>query len=53
MELSVVDIIIIVLYLFLTVFIGFYISKKASANLEAYFLGGKSLPWYVLELQEG
>ncbi|UZR92849.1 sodium:solute symporter family protein [Chondrinema litorale] len=48
MELSVVDIIIIVLYLFLTVFIGFYISKKASANLEAYFLGGKSLPWYVL-----
>ena len=48
MELSTIDIVIIIAYLFLTVFIGFYISKKASANLEAYFLGGKSLPWYVL-----
>ncbi len=48
MELSTIDIAIIIAYLFLTVFIGFYISKKASANLEAYFLGGKSLPWYVL-----
>ena len=48
MELSAVDVIIIISYLFLTVFIGFYISKKASTNLEAYFLGGKSLPWYIL-----
>jgi len=48
MELSGIDIGIIIGYLFLTIFIGFYISKKASANLEAYFLGGKSLPWYVL-----
>lgn len=31
-----------------TVFVGFYISKRASKDLDSYFLGGKSIPWYVL-----
>jgi Na+/proline symporter len=48
MELHWIDITIIFAYMALTVFIGFYISKKASKNLESYFLGGKSLPWYIL-----
>ncbi|MCP3930063.1 MAG: Na+:solute symporter [Bacteroidetes bacterium] len=48
MQYHFIDIAIIILYLVLTIFIGFYISKRASKNLEAYFLGGKSLPWYVL-----
>jgi Na+/proline symporter len=50
MVLSFVDVTIIVGYLILTVLIGFWISKKASANLDSYFLGGKSLPWYLLGL---
>ena len=48
MKLHVVDLIIILLYLVLTIFIGFWISKRASRNLDSYFLGGKSLPWYML-----
>jgi SSS family solute:Na+ symporter len=48
MELNSVDIAIIFTYLALTVLIGFWISKRASKNLDSYFLGGKSLPWYIL-----
>jgi len=50
MYLSVIDVSIIIGYLIITVLIGFWISKKASANLDSYFLGGKSLPWYLLGL---
>ncbi|MFC2124424.1 sodium:solute symporter family protein [Bacteroidota bacterium] len=45
---SIIDISIIILYLVLTILVGFWISKRASKNLEAYFLGGKTLPWYIL-----
>ena len=48
MDLYSIDIAIIFAYLFLTVLIGFWISKRASKNLDSYFLGGKSLPWYIL-----
>jgi SSS family solute:Na+ symporter len=48
MELNSIDIAIIFTYLALTVLIGFWISKRASRDLDSYFLGGKSLPWYVL-----
>lgn len=50
MSLHPIDIGIILLYLFLTVFIGFWISKRASRNLESYFLGGNQIPWYMLGL---
>lgn len=50
MALQTLDIIIIVAYLVLTLIIGFYISKKAKENLDSYFLGGKSIPWYILGL---
>lgn len=46
--LSNIDYGIVLLYLVVTIFIGFYISKKASANIQAYFLGGNSLKWYWL-----
>ncbi len=39
------DITIIVLYLVLMAFVGWWVSKMASRNAEAYFLAGKSLPW--------
>jgi len=48
MELYSIDIAIIFAYLVLTVLIGFWISKRASKDLDSYFLGGKSLPWYIL-----
>jgi len=48
MQLHIIDIAIIVTYLVLTILIGFWVSKRASKDLESYFLGGKSLPWYVL-----
>jgi Na+/proline symporter len=43
-----IDMSIIVAYLVATIFVGFYISKKASTDLDSYFLGGKSIPWYML-----
>ena len=48
MELAGLDILIILAYLGLTVFLGFFISKRASGDLNSYFLGGKSIPWWVL-----
>lgn len=39
---------IIVLYLFATIFLGIYMSKRASKGLDSYFLGDRSIPWYIL-----
>jgi Na+/proline symporter len=46
--LSPIDATIIVIYLFLTMGVGLYMTKKASKSLDHYFLGGRSLPWYFL-----
>ncbi|MBW2455954.1 MAG: sodium:solute symporter, partial [Deltaproteobacteria bacterium] len=35
-------------YILFVLGIGAYFSKKGSANVEEYFLGGKTLPWWVL-----
>ena len=48
LELHPIDIGIIAVYLAVTVAIGFWVSKRASKNLDSYFLGGKSIPWYIL-----
>ncbi|MGD8778761.1 MAG: Na+:solute symporter [Ignavibacteria bacterium] len=48
MELKLVDIIIILLYLSITIFIGFLVSKRASKDINNYFLGGNKIPWYIL-----
>ncbi len=48
MKLSGLDIVIILIYLGLTVFLGFLLSKKASKNIDSYFLGGKTIPWWIL-----
>lgn len=50
MSLHPIDLAIILVYLILTVFIGFWISKKASKNLQSYFLGGNQIQWYFLGL---
>jgi Na+/proline symporter len=48
MHLGVIDIVIIVAYLLSTVFIGYWVSKRASQSMQNYFLGGNSMPWYML-----
>jgi Na+/proline symporter len=48
MDLHIIDILIILAYIAATIFIGFYIRKRAAKDLDSYFLGDKGMPWYVL-----
>lgn len=48
MNLHLIDLGIVILYLVATIFIGNWVSKRASKNIQSYFLGGNSLPWYFL-----
>ncbi|MBI9069499.1 MAG: sodium:solute symporter, partial [Salinivirgaceae bacterium] len=48
MKLDLLDIIILFGYLGLTIFIGYFLSKKASKSIKNYFLGGNKIPWYML-----
>ncbi len=50
MNISWIDGVIVLAYLALTIFIGFWLSKRASKNIEAYFLGGNTIKWYFLGL---
>jgi len=52
MKLQIVDVSIIVAYLFTMLVIGWMLRKKARQNKESYLLGGKSLPWYMLGLSD-
>ena len=48
MDLPVLDLGIIAAYLVATVLLGLWVSKRASKDLDSYFLGGKTIPWYIL-----
>lgn len=48
MQLHIVDILIILAYIAATIVIGFIIRKRAAKDLDSYFLGEKSMPWYIL-----
>jgi SSS family solute:Na+ symporter len=48
MQLHVVDLVIIVTYLLSTVLIGYWVSHRASQSMQNYFLGGNTMPWYML-----
>jgi Na+/proline symporter len=48
MHLHVIDITIIVAYLLSTVVIGYWVSHRASQSMQNYFLGGNTMPWYML-----
>jgi SSS family solute:Na+ symporter len=48
MDLSWIDIVIIALYLSSVLLLGLYISKRASTDLDSYFLAGKRIPWWAL-----
>lgn len=50
MQLHWLDLLIIMAYLVMTLFLGFYLSKRASKDLSSYFLGGNTMKWYMLGL---
>jgi Na+/proline symporter len=50
MKLQFIDLLLILLYLCFTVFIGIIMKKRAEQNKTAYLLGGNKLPWYMLGL---
>ncbi|HEY6244214.1 MAG TPA: sodium:solute symporter family protein [Pyrinomonadaceae bacterium] len=48
MRLSTPDILVLVLYFVAMITVGVYVTRRASRNLDSYFLGGKSMPWWLL-----
>ncbi len=50
MSLSWIDIFVICLYLIAIISVGFYLSKRATKNIDSYFLGGNKIKWYFLGL---
>ncbi|GAA0536166.1 sodium:solute symporter family protein [Chitinophaga japonensis] len=48
MNLATIDILIILAYLVIIIGLGFWISKKASGNIQSYFLGDNNIKWYWL-----
>lgn len=52
MHLHGVDVAIIVAYLALSVAVGYWVSRRATKDIRAYFLGGNTMPWYVLGISD-
>lgn len=50
MNLSIIDQIIVVLYLAAIMSIGFAMKRKAAKGMSSYFLGGRQLPWWALAM---
>lgn len=48
-----IDVAIIAVYIAVIIAMGVWLSKRASKDLDAYFLGGKSLPWWVIGTSHG
>ena len=46
--LNLIDSSIIIIYLLITLAVGLMMTRKASQSLDNYYLGGRSLPWYML-----
>ena len=52
MKLHALDLAIIVIYFVTVILIGLWVSRRGSKDLNSYFLGGKSLPWYLLGISD-
>lgn len=50
---NIIDTSIIAIYILLTLFVGIWVSKRASKGLKSYFLGGNDIKWYFLGLSNG
>jgi Na+/proline symporter len=51
-HLHTIDIVIIVAYLLTSVFVGYYVSRRATRDIHSYFLGGNTMRWYVLGISD-
>ena len=47
-DLSTLDISLIILFFAITLFIGIYVSKQSGKSSAEYFLSGRSMPWWLL-----
>lgn len=47
-SLAILDYVLIIGYLGLSLVMGLIMTRKASGSLDHYFLGGRTLPWYLL-----
>lgn len=45
---STTDLVFISVYLGITLIFGLWMTKRASKNLDSYYLGGRTLPWWLL-----
>jgi len=45
---AVIDYVIVLVYLVGMVLIGLYFQRKASGNIDSYFLGNRGIPWWAL-----
>ena len=52
MKLHALDLAIIVAYFAAVILIGLWVSRRGAKDLDSYFLGGKSLPWYLLGISD-
>ncbi|MEP7213321.1 MAG: hypothetical protein ABI791_09615 [Acidobacteriota bacterium] len=50
MNLSTIDMVIVVIYLACIMSIGFAMKRKAAKGMSSYFLGGRRLPWWALAM---
>jgi len=48
MKIHFIDLSIILIYISFVIISGFLLSRRASQNMGSYFLGGKTVPWYLL-----
>ncbi len=47
-----VDVAVLVAYFVATILVGLWVSKRGAKDMDSYFLGGKSLPWYLLGISD-
>jgi Na+/proline symporter len=52
MQLHPLDLGIILGYFVLVVGVGLWVSRRGNKDLDSYFLGGKTLPWYLLGVSD-
>ena len=47
-RLNAIDLTVFIMYVVVAVALGFLVSRRGRTSAQAYFLGGKTLPWYVV-----
>jgi solute:Na+ symporter, SSS family len=52
MKIHSVDLAVLLVYFVATILVGLWVSKRGAKDSDSYFLGGKSLPWYMLGISD-